>query len=199
MPKKQIIKEIQETQKETPLNLMEEESDDDIELKKENNEYKTPDDNGTDLSNPNPNDVANPNPNSNPNDDVPDKPKKPKRVLNETQKANLAKGREIAMQKKKERDALINAQKAENKKRIEERRKELELLREEKRNKIENRIVEKAISIRKKQIKKEKMLEEISDDDTSITEIQKIKRASRPKKIVNNDPREIFRNSFIFV
>jgi hypothetical protein len=40
----------------------------------------------------------------------------------------------------------------------------------------------KAISVKKRQIKKEIILDEISDDDTSITEIKQIIKKTKTKK-----------------
>jgi hypothetical protein len=45
---------------------------------------------------------------------------------------------------------------------------------EEEQEKLERKIVSKAISIKKKQIKKQAVLDEISDDDTPIEKIKKI-------------------------
>lgn len=62
---------------------------------------------------------------------------------------------------------------------------------------IEDKIVQKAIAIKKKQIIKQKVLEEISDDDTPIEEVKKIikpqqKPQTEPQQQLNNNPRFFF-------
>ena len=60
---------------------------------------------------------------------------------------------------------------------------------------IEQKIVKKAVSIKKKQIKKEALLEEISDDETpmeKIKEIAKKKNHPAPQQPVNAKPQYIF-------
>jgi len=84
---------------------------------------------------------------------------KPKKKLTEKQLEALKKGQQT-------RDA--NAKK---------RREEAERKAEEDRKIMEAKIVRKAISIKKKEIKKQAALDEISDDDTPI---QKIKEISQP-------------------
>jgi hypothetical protein len=84
---------------------------------------------------------------------------KPKKKLTEKQLEALRKGQQT-------RDA--NAKK---------RREEAERIAEEERKKLEEKIVRKAISIKKKQIKKQSALDEIEDDETSI---QKIKEIVKP-------------------
>ena len=59
---------------------------------------------------------------------------------------------------------------------------------------VEDKIVKKAISIKKKQIKKEALLEEISDDETPI---QKIKEIAKKKNHPAPEPEPV--NKFIFV
>jgi hypothetical protein len=96
-------------------------------------------------------------------------PKKPKRVLNEAQLEGMKKGREALAQKNAERKAQREAEEAERKKQLEEK------------------VVNKAISIKKKQLKQEIALDEISDDDTPIEEIkQKViaKKQAPPKQTV---------------
>jgi chromosome segregation ATPase len=50
---------------------------------------------------------------------------------------------------------------------------------EEKKRHVEEKIVQKALSIKKKQIKKEQVLDEISDDDTPIEEVIPVYKARR--------------------
>ena len=66
----------------------------------------------------------------------------------------MKKGREALAQKNAERKAQREAEEAERKKQLEEK------------------VVNKAISIKKKQLKQEIALDEISDDDTPIEEIK---------------------------
>jgi hypothetical protein len=62
---------------------------------------------------------------------------------------------------------------------------------------LEDKIVKKAISIKKKQIKQQQILDAISDDETSIESIKKIIK----KPIVKNHPpkEEIEKPKFIFI
>ena len=81
-------------------------------------------------------------------------PKKAKRVLNEAQLEGMKKGRDAL--------ALKNAQKKEQREAEEIERK----------RQLEEKVVSKAISIKKKQLKQEIALDEISDDETPIEEIK---------------------------
>ena len=92
---------------------------------------------------------------------------KPKKKLTEKQLEALKKGQQT-------RDA--NAKK---------RREEAERKAEEDRKIMEAKIVKKAISIKKKEIKKQAALDEISDDDTPI---QKIKEISIGTKVPVKPP-----------
>lgn len=54
---------------------------------------------------------------------------------------------------------------------------------------LEDKIVKKAISIKKKQIKKSTMLDDISDDDTPIEEIKTVMKSKPiPKQVVTQVP-----------
>ena len=71
--------------------------------------------------------------------------------------------------------------------RIEQKAKE----EEEAKKQLEQKIVQKAISIKKKQIKKQTVLDEISDDDTPMEEVQKVitqKRSGRPTPVTRASP-----------
>lgn len=81
-------------------------------------------------------------------------PKKPKRVLNEAQLEGMKKGRDALALKNAEKKAQREADEAERKRQLEEK------------------VVSKAISIKKKQLKQEIALDDISDDDTPIEEIK---------------------------
>lgn len=88
-------------------------------------------------------------------------PKKPKKVPTEAQLEGMRKGRETLAQRNAEKKAQREAEEAERKRQLEEK------------------VVNKAISIKKKQLKQEIALDEISDDETPIEEIkQKIKRVT---------------------
>ena len=66
-------------------------------------------------------------------------------------------------------------------------RKEEKLIEEEEKKKIlEMKLIHKAISIKKKQLKKERILDEISDDDNEPVQKQKIK--AKPKQIIYQEP-----------
>jgi len=71
------------------------------------------------------------------------------------------------------------------------RQQQIEELKSQAVKEYQDTLVKKAISIKKKQIKKEKELEEISDDDTPIEEIRKIVKQqpkNLPAKPVNIKP-----------
>jgi uncharacterized protein (UPF0335 family) len=118
-------------------------------------------------------------------DPVP-KPVKPKRKMTEAQLASLAKGREKAKATLKAKNDAIN----EKKKAVKDVEAEL---REAKQREFDEKIVRKALSIKKKAIKKESVLDEVSDDDTPIEEIQEIKRktAARKKKAPEPEPEPV--------
>lgn len=66
-------------------------------------------------------------------------------------------------------------------------RKEEKLIEEEEKKKIlEMKLIHKAISVKKKQLKKERILDEISDDDNEPVQKQKIK--AKPKQIIYQEP-----------
>ena len=94
----------------------------------------------------------------------PDAPPKPKRVLSENQKANLEKARKVRHD---------NFQKREE---------ERQLIREEKTAKNEAKILKKAVSIKKKQILQEAILED-DDDDIPTELIEKIIKKQRAKRV----------------
>ena len=66
------------------------------------------------------------------------------------------------------------------------RQEEKKLKDEEDRKELEAKIIKKAVAIKKKQIKKQTVLEEISDDDTPIEVIKEMK-----KNIIDKLPKEI--------
>lgn len=82
------------------------------------------------------------------------KKEKPKRVLNEAQLEGMKKGRDALALRNAEKRAQREAEEAERKRQLEEK------------------VVSKAISIKKKQLKQEIALDEISDDETPIEEIK---------------------------
>lgn len=56
------------------------------------------------------------------------------------------------------------------------RRKQRESLAKEKQNELEEKLVKKAIAVKKKQIKEQKVLDDISDDDTPVETLRRSKR-----------------------
>ena len=71
------------------------------------------------------------------------------------------------------------------------RQDEKKLKDEEDRKELEAKIIKKAVAIKKKQIKKQVILEEISDDETPIEVIKQLKK-SIPKPIDKPKPKFIF-------
>lgn len=113
---------------------------------------------------------------------------KKKRVLSEKQLNVLALAREKLKEKTKERQIQ---------KRLEQQAIEDEVQKRlnEYKTGLEQKVVRKAISIKKKQIKKEAVLEEISDDETPIQKIKEIakkKNHPAPQTAVNAQPQFIF-------
>ena len=68
------------------------------------------------------------------------------------------------------------------------RQEEKKLKDEEDRKELEAKIIKKAVAIKKKQIKKQTVLEEISDDDTPIEVIKEMKKNIIPKEIKPEKP-----------
>lgn len=100
-----------------------------------------------------------------------DPPPKPKKVATEKQLEAMRLGREKRDQQIKLRREAEEQEKAIQKKLL------------------EDKIVKKAISIKKKEIKKSTLLDEISDDDTPIEEIKTaIKAKPIPKQVVTQAP-----------
>ena len=113
---------------------------------------------------------------------------KKKKVLSERQLEVLSNARAKLAERNKERIAQ---------KKLEQQAIEDEVQRrlDEYKTGIEQKIVKKAVSIKKKQIKKEALLEEISDDETpmeKIKEIAKKKNHPAPQPPVNAKPQYIF-------
>ena len=113
---------------------------------------------------------------------------KKKKVLSERQLEVLSNARAKLAEKNK----LRIAQKKLEQQAIED---EVQRRLDEYKTGIEQKIVKKAVSIKKKQIKKEALLEEISDDETpmeKIKEIAKKKNHPAPQPPVNAKPQYIF-------
>jgi len=86
---------------------------------------------------------------------------------------------QIEKQRKPRTQAQIDAFKKVRDKKMENarlREQERKLLLDQQQKDLEEKIIKKAVSIKKKQIKKEAVLEEISDDDTPIEVIKEIKK-----------------------
>lgn len=106
-------------------------------------------------------------------DEIEQKPvaPKPKKVLTERQKETLAKGRELRDQKRKERIAEKQKQEEEHKR------------------EIEQKIVKKAIAIKKKEIRKQKIIEPTpSDDEIDDETPPPVKRKPQPKQSAPRAP-----------
>jgi len=100
-----------------------------------------------------------------------DPPKKPKKIATEKQLEAMRLGREKRDEQIKLRRQAEEQEKATQKKLL------------------EDKIVKKAISIKKKEIKKSTLLDEISDDDTPIEEIKTaIKAKPMPKQVATPAP-----------
>jgi hypothetical protein len=100
-----------------------------------------------------------------------DPPKKPKKIATEKQLEAMRLGREKRDEQIKLRRQAEEQEKATQKKLL------------------EDKIVKKAISIKKKEIKKSTLLDEISDDDTPIEEIKTVMKAKPiPKQVVTVAP-----------
>jgi type IV secretory pathway VirJ component len=108
-------------------------------------------------------------------------PAKQKRPMTEAQKAVLAEGRKKGREKINQRNAMINQEKQAMQARLDEVEK---LLKEQKDKEFEEKLVKKAVAAKKKQIKREAVLDQISDDDTNIEEIKAIKKRTAAKKPV---------------
>lgn len=106
----------------------------------------------------------------------PDAPKKPR-----TEK-QIAAWALVVAKREENRNKRMN-ETADQKKVYEQH---LEQVKQSSREKMENKIVNKAISIKKKAIKKEQLLDDISDDETPMEEIkQMVTRQKRTKPVAN--------------
>ena len=103
----------------------------------------------------------------------PDEPPKPKRVQTEAQKANFQK----CLETRKQNIAMRNQQKA-------DLAAAEELKKEEKQADVERKILKKAVVIKKKQIIREAILDEGTDDEIPIEVVQKIIKKQQAKKAV---------------
>lgn len=76
---------------------------------------------------------------------------------------------------------------------IGKRKQTIQELEDKAREELDKKIVSKAISIKKKQIKKNAELDEISDDDTPLEEVMQIAkkpRKQRPTQVVEPEPKK---------
>ena len=106
-------------------------------------------------------------------------PSKPKKVLTEAQKAVLAEGRKKGRATLNARNAQAVSERLAMQQRLEDLEKQLKA---EKEKEFEDKLIKKAVSVKKKQIKRNAVLDQISDDDTNIEEIKEIKKRSTVKK-----------------
>jgi hypothetical protein len=105
---------------------------------------------------------------------IPSKENKDDEIITKAKKPRTQKQLEAFEKAKQIRDANALKRKEEQKKKEEEERKI-----------IEAKLVKKAISIKKKEIKKQALLDEISDDDTPI---EKIKEIAKSRTTVGQSP-----------
>ena len=106
---------------------------------------------------------------------------KPKRKLTEKQLQALHEGQQKRLEMARMKKELERQKQEEEKKRQEEL------------------IIKKALALKKKQIKKEAILHEISDDDTPIEEIKKIEKKPAIVKKQTPQPQEPQKPKFIFI
>ena len=108
---------------------------------------------------------------------------KKKRVLSEKQLNVLSLAREKLKEKNKERQAKkkLEADAIED---------EIQSRLNEYKTSLEQKIVKKAISIKKKDIKKQAILEEVSDDETPIQKIKQIAKRMPPP--VEQQPKYLY-------
>jgi hypothetical protein len=129
-------------------------------------------------------------------------PNKPKRVQTEAQLASFAKAREVLAKKRAERLA--------EKEKILKQADEIRIENEVKaKKKIEDQLVSKAVAVKKAQIKKEKMIQEVlseSDDEDLAKEVKEFvarrkveKKMSKPKTVTKVSPPEPPKPLFRFV
>lgn len=112
--------------------------------------------------------------------------KKPRRKMNEKQLENLKKGREISLSNKAEKDRIINEEKAEMKRRLDE----LEIeLKKQKDLEFENKLIKKAVALKKKQIERDKLLEKLEKDNETKEVVKNVidkqPKPSEPSKQQN--------------
>jgi len=108
-------------------------------------------------------------------------PEKKKRVVpprTEAQKAVLAEGRKKGRETLNAKNAQAKAEKEAYQKRLEEQEKELIQYRE---REFEEKLIKKAIATKKKQIKRDAVLDEVSDDETPIEKVKELQKKV-PKK-----------------
>ena len=84
----------------------------------------------------------------------------------------------------KQKEAFVKAQ-ATRLAKAEQRKREKELKEQEEKAELEQKLIDKAIKVKKKQIKKMAAIDSLSDDDTPIEKL-------RPKKSVQLPPKMIF-------
>lgn len=107
--------------------------------------------------------------------------------------------KQLEVLKKARETMLMKAKESQAKKKLEEDAIELEVKRrvDEYRKGLEERIIKKAVSIKKKQIKKQAVLEEISDDDTPMEKIKELANKKQIQRLpateaVNTKPKYVF-------
>lgn len=123
---------------------------------------------------------------------VVEKPKRVVPVRTEAQKKALEEGRKKGREVINARNAKIQAEKEDMQNRLNSQQQQLESLNQQL---FEAKIVRKALSVKKKQIKRDSVLDEISDDETPIEDVKKLqskqpKQPKQPKAPVYDAPAE---------
>jgi len=113
---------------------------------------------------------------------------KKKRIVpprTDAQKAVLAEGRKKGRESLNAKNAQIQAEKEAMQLQLQKQQEELEKLHKKE---FEDKVVKKALAVKKKQIKKAAVLDEISDDETPIDQLPQPKKkpvkASQPAPVV---------------
>ena len=126
--------------------------------------------------------------NSDEEDESVEKPKRGEKPPHTSARGALPAPKAPRTQKQIEAFQKVRDKKMENAKKRQDEKKVQE---EEAKKELEAKIIKKAVSIKKKQIKKQVVLEEISDDETPIEVIKEMKK-SLPKPVERPRPKFIF-------
>lgn len=111
-------------------------------------------------------------------------PEKKKRIVpprTEAQKAVLAEGRKKGRDMLNLKNAQANAEKEAMRKRLDDQEKELVQHRE---REFEEKLIKKAVAVKKKQIKRNAVLDQVSDDETPMEKVRELQKKAPKKEIV---------------